>query len=387
MLLEIPMWLRLEGRTARSGREHAGRSESRRHRAPPPTLAASDASKVDGCSTARLCSTGVDTRSAVDGSHVATPRRRAGVPWEGRSVRRSRLHGHSPRGARTAARRALTAAGGMAVITMLVGSAAGQVPAQSFSACIHSAALTSVAIGSAPASPCKAGEVEVHWNAEGPAGRDGATTLNGVGSPTPGLGADGDLYVDVDTGRLFSKQAGTWLLRANLSGPAGPAGPVGPAGPSGMQGPAGVAGPPGPSGPIGPAGTVDIIHSSDTAPAMEVRAVVPDLTQVGRLHLDSGTYLVRADGDIAARTGRAGTLVVSAGALCRLTRAAGHVLAIQSVGATATDWAMPVSFQAQVVVAAPEDVTLECGVFDDRLWGSGGFVRLDLQDWVAIGVD
>jgi hypothetical protein len=54
---------------------------------------------------------------------------------------------------------------------------------------------------------------------------------SGAGSPDPGFGVDGDFYLDQDSGRVFRKQAATWLLRANLRGPAGPQGPQGPQGP------------------------------------------------------------------------------------------------------------------------------------------------------------
>lgn len=59
----------------------------------------------------------------------------------------------------------------------------------------------------------------------GPAGADGAdgaAMLSGNGGPDPGLGQDGDTYLDRQTGDLYQKAAGAWALTgSSLTGPQG----------------------------------------------------------------------------------------------------------------------------------------------------------------------
>lgn len=43
-------------------------------------------------------------------------------------------------------------------------------------------------------------------------GADGNRHLVGSGPPGAGLGNDGDIYTDVDTGSIYSKAAGVWNL-------------------------------------------------------------------------------------------------------------------------------------------------------------------------------
>jgi len=90
--------------------------------------------------------------------------------------------------------------------------------------------------------------VEVGLLRAGALGR-GPGWLSGSGAPTSGLGGDGDLYLDITTGRAYKKNAGTWLLLASLLGTQGPQGVQGAQGP---QGPQGAPVPIGPSGPTGP---------------------------------------------------------------------------------------------------------------------------------------
>lgn len=53
----------------------------------------------------------------------------------------------------------------------------------------------------------------------GPQGEPGqATTYSGQGVPSAGLGADGETYLDLDTGDIYKKASGTWSFIANLSG-------------------------------------------------------------------------------------------------------------------------------------------------------------------------
>ena len=64
-------------------------------------------------------------------------------------------------------------------------------------------------------------------NVKGPQGEDGATgaqgdpgsqILFGINAPADILGNDGDLYIDTESGDLFSKDNGTWDFEVNLKG-------------------------------------------------------------------------------------------------------------------------------------------------------------------------
>lgn len=123
-----------------------------------------------------------------------------------------------------------------------------------FTGCLNNGQLHKVAIGDSPTSACNPREHEVTWHAEGPPGEDGVTWLNGATLPTAELGSEGDFFLHLPSGDVFVKEAGTWVLRANLEGPRGPAGPEGPRGPAGPAGPPGPEGPMGPEGPEGPEG-------------------------------------------------------------------------------------------------------------------------------------
>jgi hypothetical protein len=69
----------------------------------------------------------------------------------------------------------------------------------------------------------------------GPAGADGADGApgsvwwSGSGFPSAGLGIEGDYYLDVSTGDVYSKSPTGWLLEGNIEGPQGDAGPPAPA--------------------------------------------------------------------------------------------------------------------------------------------------------------
>ncbi|HTF49428.1 MAG TPA: hypothetical protein VK735_18455 [Pseudonocardia sp.] len=72
--------------------------------------------------------------------------------------------------------------------------------------------------------------------ADGPPGADGRTVLNGSGTPSGGLGADGDFYIDTTPGaiKIFGpKTSGTWGSGTNIAGPAGSTGSTGSAGTNG----------------------------------------------------------------------------------------------------------------------------------------------------------
>jgi hypothetical protein len=58
--------------------------------------------------------------------------------------------------------------------------------------------------------------------ATGAAGSDGKTIRNGVGTPSGGLGVDGDFYIDTSTEEIYGpKTAGAWGSPTSLVGPAG----------------------------------------------------------------------------------------------------------------------------------------------------------------------
>jgi hypothetical protein len=62
--------------------------------------------------------------------------------------------------------------------------------------------------------------------------------LSGSDSPTKELGDEGDMYLDIKTGSVFKKDSGTWLLHADLKGKDGPQGLKGETGSAGPTGPA-----------------------------------------------------------------------------------------------------------------------------------------------------
>ena len=89
----------------------------------------------------------------------------------------------------------------------------------------------------------------------GGGGGSANTILNGSGPPTGAVGADGDFYIDTDSGQIYGpKIAGAWGDPTDLTGPPGPAGPQGDPGPEGPEGPEGPQGDPGPTGPTGATG-------------------------------------------------------------------------------------------------------------------------------------
>lgn len=98
--------------------------------------------------------------------------------------------------------------------------------------------------------------------APGAAGSDGLNILNGTVDPTPGIGVDGEFYINTTSSTLFGpKTGGSWPGGVSLVGPQGPAGndgadgATGPQGPAGNDGADGATGPQGPQGPQGPAGS------------------------------------------------------------------------------------------------------------------------------------
>src|SRR5262245_12342751 len=99
---------------------------------------------------------------------------------------------------------------------------------------------------------------------------------SGSGSPAATFGDEGDMYLDIAIGRAFKKTSGTWLFMADLKGPQGP------------QGLPGAPGPPGVQGPAGPAPAVSITPADSTIPT-SVSTVIGEL-RVPR----TATYSVHA---------------------------------------------------------------------------------------------
>jgi len=109
-------------------------------------------------------------------------------------------------------------------------------------ACVNNSSGT-IKVVSATTS-CANNEIQLVWNAEGPAGATGATGATGPTGPTGAAGATGAQGPTGATG---------------AQGPTGAQGATGPTGPTGPKGDT-VTGPQGPTGPIGPSGaTVGVL--------------------------------------------------------------------------------------------------------------------------------
>lgn len=52
--------------------------------------------------------------------------------------------------------------------------------------------------------------------ADGYDGADGNSTIVGSGAPTAGVGNTGDLYIDADSGDIYDKSTGSWVLQGNM---------------------------------------------------------------------------------------------------------------------------------------------------------------------------
>lgn len=72
--------------------------------------------------------------------------------------------------------------------------------------------------------------------ADGTDGADGSDWLAGNGTPDNSLGADDDLYLDVDTGNVLRRASGTWGLIGNIKGADGADGVDGVNGSDGSDG-------------------------------------------------------------------------------------------------------------------------------------------------------
>lgn len=90
---------------------------------------------------------------------------------------------------------------------------------------------------------------------QGFAGAAGKAVLNGSGAPAPGIGSDGDYYIDNDADTIYGPKAGgVWGPPISLIGPMGAAGATGVQGGTGMPGAVGATGPTGGAGAVGATG-------------------------------------------------------------------------------------------------------------------------------------
>ncbi|RYD96696.1 MAG: hypothetical protein EOP54_13080 [Sphingobacteriales bacterium] len=73
--------------------------------------------------------------------------------------------------------------------------------------------------------------------ANGAAGVNGKTVLSGTGTPAPGIGSDGDYYIDATTNTIYGpKTGGVWPAGVSLVGATGPTGATGANGAAGVNG-------------------------------------------------------------------------------------------------------------------------------------------------------
>jgi len=69
----------------------------------------------------------------------------------------------------------------------------------------------------------------------GPQGPPGSQIITGSSPPTTGLGNSGDIYIQINTGDVYKKTGNTWNLIGNIKGPPGEPGQQGPIGQPGRN--------------------------------------------------------------------------------------------------------------------------------------------------------
>lgn len=69
----------------------------------------------------------------------------------------------------------------------------------------------------------------------GPQGPPGTQIITGNSPPTTGLGQSGDIYIQINTGDVYRKTGNTWNLIGNIKGPPGEPGQQGPVGQPGRN--------------------------------------------------------------------------------------------------------------------------------------------------------
>jgi hypothetical protein len=144
----------------------------------------------------------------------------------------------------------------------------------------------------------------------GPQGTAGNTVRYGTGAPANTLGVDGDFYINTTTHFFYGpKASGAWPAGTSLIGPQGPIGATGVAGPIGPTGSQGPIGPPGVQGATGPAGVAGPPGPQGPAGAgsgdMLAANNLSDLTNfaTARTNLGLGTMSIQNAGAVAITGG------------------------------------------------------------------------------------
>ena len=155
---------------------------------------------------------------------------------------------------------------------------------------------------------------------QGPAGSGspGSTWYSGSGAPSAGTGINGDYYLNITTGDVYTKSSGSWGgAIANLKGAAGATGATGPAGATGATGAAGAA------GATGAAGTNGAVwYSGSGAPSSGTGA-------------NGDYYLNIATGDVYTKSsGSWGSAIANLKGATGTTGAAGATGAAGTAGST-----------------------------------------------------
>jgi hypothetical protein len=139
----------------------------------------------------------------------------------------------------------------------------------------------------------------------GPGGADGASFLTGTTAPTGADGKDGDSWVDVTTGIVYHRAAGTWSpIGASLKGPKGDKGDTGDAGAPGAGAQVGTVTPTGACSPNGQlfvnldSGDIVVCASGTWSAAVTVKSTIDGATT----YADSGVVPVFTDLDGTFRT-------------------------------------------------------------------------------------
>ncbi|MEI6558285.1 MAG: hypothetical protein WCO00_07730 [Rhodospirillaceae bacterium] len=168
---------------------------------------------------------------------------------------------------------------------------------------------------------------------QGPSGSGspGSTWYNGAGAPSAGAGISGDYYLNTTSGDVYTKAAGSWgSAIANLKGVAGSAGATGPQGAQGPAGVAGATGSTGPTGAQGPAGATGATGPSGAAGSVWHSGSGAPSVATG---VNGDWYLNIATGDVYTRA--AGAWGSAAGSIRGATGATG---ASGAAGAAGSVW-------------------------------------------------
>lgn len=194
---------------------------------------------------------------------------------------------------------------------------------------------------------------------QGPSGANGANGslwYTGSGTPSAGLGANSDLFLDTVTANIYQKTNNNWQLTENIMGTQGPAGAQGPQGPQGSQGP---------EGPQGPEGEC----SCSVAAAASAAAAAVSATAAGASAVAAGTAAAEATGAATEATAAAATATAAAaeatGAATEATGAATEASASATEASTsATEAANSATEAANSATEAANSAT-EAGIAKD----------------------